>query len=260
MATNESIEKQLQEQQKKEGTPEKQEDGNRSVKGLLESENIKGRFDEILKERAPQYLSSIITLVNNDDMLKKADPYSVITSAMIAATLDLPIEKNLGFAYIIPYYDKNTKGQIASFQLGYKGLIQLALRTSQYKAINVTEIYEGELQEFNRLTEYLEIDQGKKLSNKVTGYAAYFELLNGFKKYVYWTADEIEGHKQKFSKGGNVWRDNYDAMAKKTVIKNMLSKWGILSVQMQDGLINDSADPLEHRERKEIKDLDVIDQ
>lgn len=258
MATNESIEKQLQE--KKNATPEKQEDSNKSVKALLESENIKGRFDEILKERAPQYLSSIITLVNNDDMLKKADPYSVITSAMIAATLDLPIEKNLGFAYIIPYYDKNTKGQIASFQLGYKGLIQLALRTSQYKAINVTEIFEGELQEFNRLTEKLVIDQEQKLSEKVTGYAAYFELLNGFKKYVYWTTEQVDAHRNKFSKGGNVWRDNYDAMAKKTVIKNMLSKWGILSVQMQDGLVNDSADPLQHTERKEIKDLDIIEQ
>lgn len=257
MATNEAINKQLQEQKKdvKENTKERAG----TIKTLLERDHIKSRFNEILKDRAPQYVSSIITLVNNDDLLKKADPYTIITSAMIAATLDLPIERNLGYAYIIPYRNRDKGIYEANFQMGYKGLIQLALRTSQYKAINVTEIYEGELIEFNRLTENLIIDQEKRISDKVIGYAAYFELLNGFRKYVYWTVEDINKHKERFSRNSNIWKNNFDAMAKKTVLKNMLQKWGILSIEMQTGLTREITEPQEHPERIEVNENNLIE-
>lgn len=198
-----------------------------TIKGLLNSPAIKKRFEEVLNKKAPQYMSSIVNLVNGDTNLKKCDQMSVIASCMVAATLDLPVDKNLGYAWIVPYGNK------AQFQLGYKGYVQLALRTGQYKAINVIEVHEGELIEWNPLTEELKIDFSQKKSDAIIGYAGYFELLNGFKKSTYWTKEQIIKHKNKFSKSDFGWKNDFDAMAKKTVLRNMLSKWGILSIEMQ---------------------------
>ena len=206
-----------------------------TIKGLLNSPAIKKRFEEVLNKKAPQYMSSIVNLVNGDTNLKKCDQMSVIASCMVAATLDLPIDKNLGYAWIVPYGNK------AQFQLGYKGYVQLALRTGQYKAINVIEVHEGELIEWNPLTEELKIDFNQKKSDAVIGYAGYFELINGFKKSTYWTKEQIEKHRQKFSKSDFGWKKDFDAMAKKTVLRNMLSKWGILSIEMQTAYTADHA-------------------
>lgn len=157
---------------------------------------------------------------------------------MTAATLDLPLDKNLGYAYIVPFKNyKNGNRQEGQFILGYKGLIQLAMRSGQYKALNVAPIYEGELVSWNRVTETVEFDFSKKTSDQVVGYVGYFELLNGFKKTVYWTREEIENHRVKFrktkdTKPSQVWLDNYDAMACKTVLRSLLSKWGLLSIEM----------------------------
>ena len=202
-----------------------------TVKGLMDNPSIKKRFEEVLCERAPQYMSSIVNLVNSDTNLKKCEPMSVIASCMVAATMDLPVDKNLGYAWVVPY------GTKAQFQMGYKGYIQLALRTGQYKAINVVEIREGELINWNPLSEEVEIDFTQRKSNKVIGYAGYFKLLNGFEKTVYWSKEEVEAHAKKFSKTysfkNGVWQTDFDSMAKKTVLRNLLSKWGILSIEMQ---------------------------
>lgn len=198
-----------------------------TIKGLLDSPAIKKRFEEVLDRKAPQYMSSIVNLVNGDTNLKNVDQMSVVASAMVAATLDLPIDKNLGYAWVVPYGNK------AQFQLGYKGYVQLALRTGQYKSINVIEIHEGELVKWNPLSEELIIDFEKKESDAIVGYAGYFELINGFKKSVYWTKEQIEKHRKKFSKSDFGWKKDFDAMAKKTVLRNMLNKWGILSIEMQ---------------------------
>lgn len=207
-----------------------------TVKGLLSSEAIKKRFEEVLQNRAPQYLSSILNLVNGDANLQKCNPMSVVASSMVAATMDLPVDKNLGYAWIVPYKDK------ATFQMGYKGYIQLALRSGQYRYLNAIAVCEGELISWNRLTEELVIDFDKKVSDKIIGYAGYFELLNGFKKSVYWTKEEIEKHRRKFSKSDFGWDKDYDAMALKTVIRNMLSKWGILSIEMQQAYSADNTE------------------
>lgn len=226
----------------------------RTFADLLNSENVKSRFEQTLKQRSGQFMTSILSLYNNDNTLQKADPVSVIQSAMIAASLDLPIEKNFGYAWIIAYYDSNSNRHVAQFQMGYKGLIQLALRTGQYKKINVKEIYEGELIAWNGLTEELVYDPENKQSDVVIGYAAYFTLLNGFTKTVYWTKDQVERHRVKFNKAkdkqslNTVWRNDYDAMAMKVVLSNMLKKWGILSVDMQQAIIAEEEEP----ERKEI--------
>lgn len=230
MATTDSLKKQI---------ATKKETGvgsaGNTIKGLLDSPAIKKRFEEVLNKKAPQYMSSIVNLVNGDTNLKKCDQMSVIASCMVAATLDLPIDKNLGYAWVVPY------GNRAQFQLGYKGYVQLALRTGQYKAINVIEVHEGELIEWNPLTEELKIDFSQKKSDAIIGYAGYFELINGFKKSTYWTREQIEKHKQKFSKSDFGWKKDFDAMARKTVLRNMLSKWGILSIEMQTAYTADHA-------------------
>lgn len=237
MATAASLKNQLA----KKGTGNSLSIGN-TVKGLMENPSIKKRFEGVLKEKAPQYMSSIVNLVNSDTNLQKCDGMSVIASCMVAATMDLPVDKNLGYAWVVPY------GSRAQFQMGYKGYIQLALRTGQYKAINVVEIREGELVSWNPLTEEIEVDFSKRESDAVIGYAGYFKLINGFEKTVFWTKEEVNNHANKFSKTVNsknsVWKSNFDAMAKKTVLRNLLSKWGILSIEMQkaytadEGLIN----------------------
>lgn len=203
------------------------------IKALLNNPNIKQKFDDMLSKRAPQYMSSIINLVNNDEHLQKCDPMTVIGSCLVAATMDLPIDKNLGYAWVVPYGGK------AQFQIGYKGYIQLAHRSGAYKAINVLEVHEDELVKWNKLSEELEIDLECKASDKVIGYAGYFKLVNGFEKTVYWTKEEIEDHRKKFSKSDFGWNKDYDAMAKKTVLRNMLNKWGILSIEMQTAYVAD---------------------
>jgi len=232
MATNASLKNQLQNSTNKPPSP------TAAIKSFLDTPSIKKRFEEILDKRAPQFMSSIVNLYASDGYLQKCEPMSVISSAMVAATLDLPIDKNLGYAWVVPYKDKSGR-QIAQFQLGYKGYIQLALRTAKYKAINVIEVHEGELQKWNPLTEELVIDFEKKKSDAIIGYAGYFELINGFRKTVYWTKEQIEAHRKKFSKSDFGWKNDYDAMAKKTVIRNMLSKWGILSIEMQQAYNED---------------------
>ncbi|WP_214630020.1 recombinase RecT [Paenibacillus agaridevorans] len=216
-----------------------------TVKSLLDSPGVKKRFEEVLKNRAPQYMTSIINLYNSENSLKNCDPMSVVASAMVAASLDLPVDKNLGYAWVVPYKNR------ASFQLGYKGYIQLALRTGQYRFINAVQVYEGELVKWDRLTEELQLDESKRTSDKIVGYCGYFELLNGFKKTVYWTKEQIEIHKKRFSKSDFGWNKDWDAMALKTVIRNMLSKWGILSVEMQTAYSKDLETKVEYGQEDE---------
>jgi recombination protein RecT len=240
MATNQSLKTQLA--SKNGQAPSTQ---GTTMKSLLASPTVIKRFEEVLGKRATQFTTSILSLYNSEKMLQKAEPMSVISSAMIAATLDLPVDKNLGYAWIVPYGGK------AQFQLGYKGYIQLALRTGQYRFINVTPIHEGELIKWNPLTEEIDIDFEQRESEAVIGYAAYFELLNGFRKTVYWTKEQVEKHRKKFSKSDFGWKNDWDAMAMKTVLKNLLSKWGILSVEMQKAVIEEN----ESRDEREMKDI-----
>jgi recombination protein RecT len=205
-----------------------------SVKNLLSQENVKSKFQEILKERAAGFTANLAVMVNNSNALSKCDPMTVISAAVVAASLDLPLDPNLGFAAVVPFKDK------AQFQIMYKGLIQLAMRSGQYKTISATEIYEGELVKENRLTGEYEFDFTAKKSEKIIGYAAYFKLLNGFEKTIYRTIEKIDKHGKRFSQtyrsGYGLWKDDFDAMATKTVLKELLSKWGILSIEMQKAI------------------------
>lgn len=201
----------------------------RTIEDWVASENIKQKFNEVLDKGAGAFVTSILSLVKSTPQLAAADPKTVISAAMTAATLKLPIDPNLGFAYIIPY------GKEAQFQMGYKGYIQLAMRTGQYKTINASVVYEGQVEGVDFITG--EIIRGTKKSDKVAGYVAYFELINGFSKMVYMTKEEMLRHAQTFSKSfsrsSSVWKTNFDAMGLKTVIRRLISKYGIMSIEMQ---------------------------
>lgn len=218
-----------------------------SVKQLMTQDLFKKKFEDVMGARAPQFIASMINMVGNDKNLADCNSVSIISSCLVAATLDLPIDKNLGYAWIVPYKENGVKK--AQFQMGYRGYVQLALRSGQYKSINVIDVHEGELVEWNPLTEELKIDFDQRTSNKVIGYAAYFELLNGFRKAEYWDAKRILEHKAKFSKSDYGWGKDFDAMARKTVLRSLLSHWGILSIQMQSAVSEDMAST----------DLDAVD-
>ena len=199
---------------------------------------IQEKFQEILGQKSKGFITSILQAVNGNNLLQKANHLSIYNAAMVAATLDLPINASLGFAYIVPY-----KGQ-AQFQLGYKGLIQLAQRSGQYKRIAATPIYEGQLVSEDPLTGF-EFDFKLKKSDKVIGYAAHFALLNGFEKTLYMSIDKVKAHAQRFSQtykqGYGVWHDNFDAMAMKTALKALIGTYGPMSIELQKAVLSDQA-------------------
>jgi recombination protein RecT len=245
MATVDGLKGQLQNTNG--GQVQKQSAASMTLKQLISAPTTRKKFEDVLGSRTPQFLTSVLNLANNSDYLKKCEPMSILNSAMVAATMDLPVDQNLGYMYIVPYSGK------AQPQMGYKGYIQLALRTGQYKAINVIDVHEGELISFNPLTEELEIDFNERKSDVVIGYAGYFKLINGFEKTVYWTKEMIESHRKKFSKSDFGWKKDWDAMARKTVLRGMLSRWGILSIEMQTAVSKDESDVTE------VKDEMFID-
>jgi len=216
-----------------------------SIHALLSQESVKRRFEEMLGRRAAGFMSSIINLWNSDANLQKCDPRKVLGCAAVAASMDLPIDKNLGFAWIIPYENKRAGTVEPQFQIGAKGFVQLALRTGQYKTINVSEVYEGEIKHYNRFTGEIEFDPNGRTSDKIVGYVAYFKLINGFEKFLYMTVEQIHAHARRYSKGygqsWSKWTTDFDAMAKKTVLKLLLSKYGVLSIEMQTALKADQA-------------------
>lgn len=203
-----------------------------SIKQFINSHTIQQKFVEILGKNASSFTTSVLQVVNSNDMLKNADPQTVCSAAMMAATLNLPINNNLGFAYIVPFKNNKANRTEAQFQLGYKGFIQLAQRTGQFKRINACAIYSDDTEQdvYNRLTSLLP----KPPSGQITGYIAYFQLLNGYEAHLSMSIDELKAHSQKYSqsakKGFGVWKDNFDAMAQKTVIKLLLSKQAPLSI------------------------------
>ena len=211
----------------------------KTLKGMLEMPAYKNKFNEMLGKKAAGFMSSIIAVTNNNKLLAKANPATVIGAAAQAAMLDLPINQSLGFAYIVPY-----KGA-AQFQLGYKGYIQLAQRSGQYVDIGAKTVYEGELEYENRLLDKFKF--GERTGDKVIGYLAYFRLTNGFEKMLFMELDEMIAHAKKYSKsysgGTEKWGlAEFDVMAEKTVLKRLLSKYGPLSIesiQMSQALSND---------------------
>ena len=223
---------------------------NQKMSSFLDGEGLRKRFDELLGARAPQFISSVVALVNSDPNMQQAfmeSPMTVIQSALKAATFDLPIDQNLGYAYIMPFNNNKkqadgtwVKKKEATFILGWKGMHQLALRTGAYKTINVVDVREGELLSYNRLTEDITLkfveDESERQTRPVIGYVGYYRLVNGAEKTIYKTVEQIQAHEKKFRKGAEMskgWRDDWDAMARKTVYRELIGKWGVMSIEYQ---------------------------
>lgn len=221
-----------------------------TVKSLFAKEDVRQKFQEMLGKRATSFITSVLQIVSLSDQLSKADPMSIYQSAAMAATLDLPLNASLGFAYIVSYNNKQPDGSykvVAQFQLGNRGIVQLALRSGQYNRINTTDVREGELIKNDRRTGDMEFkwvdDEEERNKLKVVGYLSYFRLLNGFEKTFYMTVGELTSHakrySQTFKKGYGLWKDDFESMALKTVNKLNLGKNGPLSVDMQKAFIAD---------------------
>lgn len=222
----------------------------KSIKAYVSDSTIRKKFEEVLGKKTQGFLASVMQ-VANQPQLKNAVPATVINAAMMAATLDLPINNNLGFAYIVPYKRKFKDGQgrwqesnEAQFQMGYKGFIQLAQRSGQFSRIAATPVYEGQLISANPLLGY-EFDWTVDNKGEAIGYVAFFKLLNGFTAELYMSKAEINKHagrySQSFKYGSGVWKDNFEAMALKTVTKLLLSKQAPLSIDMQTAQLADQA-------------------
>lgn len=226
------------------------------VKGLssfLNQDNVKAKFAEILGQKANGFIASVLSAVSQNDMLKNADQNSIYLSAMMAASLDLPINSSLGLAYIVPYNQKQKDGsykQVAQFQLGYRGLKNLAQRSGQFLKMHDTDVKEGEIVKFNRMTGEIDFkwidDPAERLKKKTIGYLSYFKLQNGFENSLYMTVEEVEAHANKYSQTykkykTGLWKDEFDSMARKTVTKLNLSKNAPLSVDLQKAVVADQA-------------------
>lgn len=213
------------------------------LKKMIDDKRTYNRFYPVLKDKTQAYLSNILSIANNDNLLKIADPKTILNAALQAAILELPINKNFGFAYIVPYQNKEENKTLAQFQIGYKGYIQLAIRSNKYLKINVSPLYEGQFKSYDPIKDTLEYDLDNKKSKKITHFIGYFKLMNGFEKYLIMSVDEIDEHAKKYSqsykKGFGIWKNNFNAMAEKTVIKLLISKYGILNTELEQALATD---------------------
>ena len=228
----------------------KQSQGFKVLSGILNNATMKAKFEGVLEKNAGAFMASILDLYQCDSSLQECDPSATVLEALKAATLKLPINKSLGFAYIVPYSDKTVRAPYTKaphFQLGYRGMLQLAQRSGQYKYINCGAVCEGETVTTDRLSGMVRIE-GTPTSDKAIGYFAYFQLINGFEKAVYMTRGEVESHAKRFSKAygrkDGPWTTQFDAMAQKTVLLKAL-RFGPMNVEMAGSIADDREADLE---------------
>ncbi len=217
---------------------------------FLNSMAVVANIDQALgKDNRQRFITGVISAVNNNAALAECTNQSILSGALLGESLKLSPSPQLGHYYLVPFNDKN-KGKVAQFQLGYKGYIQLAIRSGQYKKLNVLAIKEGELEYFDPLNEEIKINLmidkwDEREEAETIGYYAMFELVNGFKKAMYWSKKQMENHALKYSpgykvkKGYTFWEKNFDMMAYKTMLRQLISKWGIMSIDLQNAIEND---------------------
>ena len=217
----------------------------KDLKVALSSESITKRFADMLGKRAPGFITSITNVVNNNELLKKADVNSIILAAATAAALDLPINPNLGYAAIIPFKDNKSGSCTATCQIMRSGWVELAKRSGQIVRLANEIVYEGELVAHNRFTDEYVFDETKRVSDKIIGYVAYAKLTNGFEKYVYWDVEKCKQHglrfSQTFKRGYGLWKDDFNSMALKSVLKHLIVKYLPKSLEMQMAIERDQA-------------------
>lgn len=235
--------------------------------GFMMNPNTQDYLKSVLKEKSASFMNNMVALVANNRALQPCKPASIMYVGLKATALGLPLDQNLGFAYAIPYKDNKAGETVAQFQMGYKGFIQLALRTGQFSTINATDIREGEISSINRLTgEITFTDVPDRAGRKIVGYAAFFRLTNGFRKTLYMSVEEITEHakrysqtfKSEYSRKSSKWTTDFDAMATKTVLKLLLSKYAPLSVEMQELREAITADQASFGDNGEIDYIDGV--
>lgn len=228
---------------------------NATLGELMHSPAIVGKLNEVWSspQMANSFMSSVISVANGNPQLRKAEPMSIIGAAMVAATMQLQVIPTLGQCYIIPYGNK------AQFQVGYLGLLQLCQRSGQFKKILAAPVHEGEYISGDEFDEDYVFDKKQRKSDKIVGYMAKFELLNGFTKVAYWDVDRVKAHATKFSQAyrsgyTSPWKSDFDAMAQKTVLKSIL-KYAPKSIEMQNAVTFDQA--VVNVNSSDIQDLDI---
>lgn len=231
-------------------------------------------------DRGQRFITAIVSAVNNNSSLAECTNDSIYSGALLGESLNLSPSPQLGHYYLVPFKDKE-KGKVAQFQLGYKGYLQLAIRSGYYKKINVLDIKEGELIKYNPLDEEIEVslieDEEQREKAKTIGYYAMFEYTNGFKKTLYWSKNKMVEHAKKYSQGYRAdlskgtsytfWSKDFDGMAFKTMLRQLISKWGIMSIEMQNavekdmGVINEdgTVDYVDNKQQYEEQE-EVIEQ
>jgi recombination protein RecT len=199
---------------------------------LMKSDRVSERLQTILGKNPQSFITNILQTVNDNESLSRATPNSILNAAATAAAMGLPITNSLGLAYIVPY------GKNAQLQIGWRGFVQLALRTSRYRFLNVCEVYENQFFGFNKFTEEFDLNLSITPIGKVHGYIAGFELVDGFRKVMYWTMEDVVNHAKKYSKSytSGPWKNEFEKMAKKTVLKRLIHNWGPLSIEMQQAI------------------------
>ena len=236
----------------------------------LTQDAVKDQINKVIGgKNGTRFITAIISAVNNNEQLQQCTNQSILSAALLGESLNLSPSPMLGYYYLVPFNDKN-KGKVAQFQIGYKGLIQLAIRSGQYKKINVMAIKEGELEYFDPLNEDIKVnlmvsDWNAREKAKTIGYYATFELTNGFKKSIYWSKEQMEAHAEQYSmgykakKGYTFWEKDFDAMAYKTMLRQLLSKWGIMSTEMMSAIDSDEAVINEDGTKTYVETEEVID-
>ena len=228
---------------------------NATLGELMHSPAVVGKLNEVWSspQMANSFMSSVISVANGNPQLRKAEPMSIIGAAMVAATMQLQVIPTLGQCYIIPY------GSKAQFQVGYLGLLQLCQRSGQFKKILAAPVHEGEYISGDEFDEDYVFDKKQRKSDKIVGYMAKFELLNGFTKVAYWDVERVKAHATKFSQAyrsgyTSPWKSDFDARAQKTVLKSIL-KYAPKSIEMQNAVTFDQA--VVNVNSSDIQDLDI---
>lgn len=259
---------------------QKQPNKAKDVARFITSDVVQKRIKDVIGANAGDFTASLVSAVQTNSTLAECEQSSLVNSAFVAASLNLPINQSLGFAYLVPFKNNKKGVKEAQFQIGYKGFIQLALRTEQYKIINTVEVKEGEYTKGNRnrLTGVIHFDwiddDLKREKLKTIGYVAYLELHNGFEKTVYWSKEKMVAHALEFSQAykydikekkkptdwnAGYWLKDFDAMALKTIIKRLITKWGIMTteltkaVTMDQSIVDEEGNPVYPDNDKELQ-------
>ena len=222
---------------KKSGTPK--------FSVMIQSDAYKNLINNTLGDpkRASGFITAITSAVATNPQLVDCDPATILSAGLLGETLQLSPSPQLGQYYLVPFQDRKLGRKVAQFQLGYKGYIQLAIRSGQYKKLNAMAIKEGELIRYDPLNEEIEVqlieDETAREAAPTIGYYAMFEYLNGFRKVIYWSKEKMENHALEYSqgyrahKGYTFWEKDFDSMAIKTMLRQLISKWGIMSIEFQ---------------------------